>query len=121
MLFLTREWLYERLKRIKGLASVMITITHSSKNSQALVPTMKSISFILQSKLRIVIKILTMLFSTGIDNNDSKKQQEMFCEKLSKLVRKSSWNQQTSGAMGCSRNREKEKMKMIQAVSKLAI
>jgi hypothetical protein len=76
-----REGLYARLKREKGLESVMDTIAHSSKNLQALVPTTKSAPCILHSELRIVIEILTMIFSTGNDNHDSKKEQEAFCEK----------------------------------------
>jgi hypothetical protein len=83
-----RERLYARLEREKELESVMDTIDHSSKNLQALVPTTKSVPCILQSGLKIAIKILTMIFLTGIDNHDSKKEEEAFCEKLSKLVNK---------------------------------
>jgi hypothetical protein len=47
---------------------------------------LKSIPCILHSELRIAINILTMIFSMGIDTRDSKKEQEAFCEMLSKLV-----------------------------------
>jgi hypothetical protein len=66
----------------------MDRIVHSLNNLQALFPTTKSIPCILHSQLRIAIKILTMIFSTRIDNHDSKKEQEAFCEKLSKLANK---------------------------------
>jgi hypothetical protein len=84
----TRERLYERLKCENELESSIDTIVHFSKNLQALVPTTKSMPYILHSEPRIAIKILTMIFWIGIDNHDSKKEQEVFCEKLSSLVNK---------------------------------
>jgi hypothetical protein len=78
--------LYERLKPEKELESVMDKIDHLLKTLQTLVPTMKSIPCSLHSEIRIAINILTMIFSMGIDNRDSKKEQEAFYQKLSKLV-----------------------------------
>jgi hypothetical protein len=45
------------------LEEIIDLINHSSKNLKALVPTMKSI---LHSEIRIAIKILTIIFLTGI-------------------------------------------------------
>jgi hypothetical protein len=77
-----RERLRERLKREKGVVDIIDLITHSSKNLQALVPTTKSIPCILHSKIRIAIKIMTMIFSTGIDFHDTKTDQLEFCDEL---------------------------------------
>jgi hypothetical protein len=118
-----RVWLYERLKREKEQESIMDTIAHSSNNFQALLLTTKSIPCILHSEIRIVIKILTMIFCTVINNPDSKKEQEAFFGKLSKLVNKKVLGIIRSPAQWVVpvTKKKKRKMKMILGVSKLAI
>jgi hypothetical protein len=62
-----KERLQERLEEKIGLEEIVDLLNHSLKNLKALVPTTKSIPCILHSEIRIAIKILTMIFSTGID------------------------------------------------------
>ena len=81
-----RERLRERLEREKGLESIIDLINHSSKNLKGLVPTTKSIPCILHSEIRIAIKILTMIFSTGIDTPETKTAQVDFCDELAYIV-----------------------------------
>jgi hypothetical protein len=81
-----RERLRERSERDKGLEEIIDLINHSSKNLKALVPTTKSIPCILHSEIRIAIKLLTMIFSTGIDTPETKAAQVDFCEELANIV-----------------------------------
>jgi hypothetical protein len=74
------------LEREKGLEDIVDLINHSSKNLKAFVPTTKSIPCILHSEIRIAIKILTMIFSTGIDTPETKAAQVDFCEELADIV-----------------------------------
>jgi hypothetical protein len=67
-----RERLREHLEREKGLEEIVDLINHSSDNLKALVPTTKSIPYILNSDIGIAIKILTMIFSTVIDTPETK-------------------------------------------------
>jgi hypothetical protein len=105
----TRERLYACLKHEKELDPGMDTIAPSPKKLQALVPTTKSISYILHSELRIGIKILTMMFLNGIDNHDSKKEQLFVWKVIQVGEQEFSCNRQKSVAMGRSRHQEKEK------------
>jgi hypothetical protein len=81
-----RERLRKRLKREKGLVDIIDLITHSFKNLQALVPTITSIPCILHSEIRIAIKILTRIFSTGIDGHETKTDQFEFSDELVEIV-----------------------------------
>jgi hypothetical protein len=83
-----QERLHKRLKREKGLVGIIDLITRSSKNIQALIPKTKSIQCILHSEIRIAIKILTMIFSTGIDSHDTKTDQLEFSDELAEIVNK---------------------------------
>jgi hypothetical protein len=75
-----REILWERLEGEKGLEQIIDLINHSTKNLKALVPTTKSIPCLLHSKIQIAIKILTMIFLTGIDTPETKAAQVDVCE-----------------------------------------
>jgi hypothetical protein len=70
------------------VVDIIDLLTHSSKNLQALVPTTKSIPCILHSEIRIAIKILTMIFSMGIDGHDMKTDQLEFNDELAEIFNK---------------------------------
>jgi hypothetical protein len=70
------------------VVDIIDLLTHSSKNLQALVPTTKSIPCILHSEIRIAIKILTMILSSGIDSHDTKTDQLEFSAELAGIVNK---------------------------------
>jgi hypothetical protein len=81
-----RDRLREFLEREKGLEDFFYLINHSSKNLKALFPTTKSIPCILHSEIRFSIKILKMIFSTGIDTPETKVAPVDFCEELADIV-----------------------------------
>jgi hypothetical protein len=53
---------------------------------KALVPTIKPVLYIFHSEIRVAIKIMAMIFTTGIDTRETKASQVDFCEELAYIV-----------------------------------
>jgi hypothetical protein len=104
-----RERLRERLERDKGLEEIVDIINHSSKNIKALVPTTKSVPCILHSEIRIDIKILTMVFSTGINTPETKASQVDYCEELADIVNRDILGSATNPPVAGPRKRQGKK------------